>query len=148
MRKKISNIQTGSGDKSYLKIKKSFKSFSPETENKANTLLRYIKRENLLKWNDNFEIIYKNKTIRKSNIISLIKYVVKNILHDEIKKPKGFKIFYKIINKSNLPKFVISNKIQSKIRNTLDISDTENEKTMWRPPGELQNKRKRKKRIS
>ena len=81
---------------------------SPEKSNKAQTLLRYIGKDNNMIWNDGGECEYKGKVIWNSDIEKLITHSLWNDNKTDI---KGLKIFYQALSSLNLPKHLITNKI-------------------------------------
>ena len=106
---------------------------SPEKSNKAQTLLRYIGKDNNMTWNDDGEFEYKVKVIQNSDIKKLIIHTLWNNNNTDI---KGLKIFYQALSSLNLPKHLITNKtgrsIMKKTRRKCDDK--------WRPPGKLYKK--------
>lgn len=106
---------------------------TPEKSNKAQTLLRYIEKDNNMTWNDDGEFEYKGKVIWNSDIKKLIIHTLWNNNKTDI---KGLKIFYQALSSLNLPKHLITNKIgRSIMKETRRKCDDK-----WRPPGKLYKK--------
>lgn len=101
--------------------------------------MKYLNKSKDLSWNDKNEIEYKGKTIKKSNILSLLKHAV----HKTNSKPKGVTYFYKGLAPLSIPTFVIINKLgRVMMKNNLEKDDN-----LWKPPGVPNSKRKRKDKI-
>ena len=94
---------------------------------KAENILSHIVKSKFVSWNKNNELVYKGRTISKSNIIKLLIHVLKKKTKD---KPKGMKQFYKALSKLHMPNFLLVNKIGKSI---IKKSGERN----WRPPGGL-----------
>lgn len=122
------------------KIRKVLKKISPENKDKAQLLLQNIYDFNILKWKESGEIKYKGKIIPRSNIVSLVKNVLNK---NDDSEPPGIKIFYKVLKKINIPKYLINNE---KALGILSTYDSKYDVNTWRPPGELVVKKKKKKK--
>lgn len=115
------------------KLKWMIECLTPEKSNKAQTLLRYIEKDNNMTWNDDGEFEYKGKVIQNSDIKKLIIHTLWNNNKTDI---KGLKIFYQALSSLNLPKHLITNKIgRSIMKETRRKCDDK-----WRPPGKLYKK--------
>lgn len=88
-----------------------------------------MKRSDDIKWNKKGEFQYKDKTVSKSNIMSLIKHAISK----SKSKPKGIKMFYQALSDLNVPKFIVINKLGRVIMKDI-MRKTDDS---WRPPGEL-----------
>ena len=105
---------------------------SPKKRSKGSLLLHYLENSENIQWKENGEVVYKQKVIPNSNIITLITHAIQN----NKSKPVGMKSFYKILAKANIPSKLILNRDGRHImKKTLDERSN-----IWRPPGRL-NKR-------
>ena len=126
------NNQEGSGKIEKLNPTQMFLYLSPKKRSKGSLLLHYLENSENIQWKKNGEVVYKQKVIPNSNIITLITHAIQN----NKSKPVGMKSFYKILAKANIPSKLISNKDGRHImKKTLDERSN-----TWRPPGRL-NKR-------
>ena len=75
---------------------------------KAFSLLRYIVRNYKMKWDSKGTFIYKNKIIPKSNIVHLVLHA---LLPNITAKPPGMMSFYKGLMETNVPEFLVANKL-------------------------------------
>ena len=117
-------------DKQNGKLTKSINKLPSVYRERGLSLLRYMKRDGDIKWNDKGEFQYQDKSVADSNILSLIKHAISN----SKSKPKGIKIFYKAMSKLNVPKFIVVNKMgRAFMKKTAQKKDE-----LWRPPGKLQ----------
>ena len=109
-----------------------FPYMSLKKRNKSLSLLYYLRKNKDIKWNKKGEILYKGKILPETNINHLIKHAMQN----DKSTPHGVKAFYRILEKANIPKKLISNKegrhLMEKVLHEKNIE--------WRPPGRL-NKR-------
>ena len=76
---------------------------SPKKRSKGSLLLHYLEN---IQWKKNGEVVYKQKVIPNSNIITLITHAIQN----NKSKPVGMKSFYKILAKANIPSKLILNR--------------------------------------
>ena len=105
---------------------------TPKKRSKGSLLLHYLENSENIQWKNNGEVVYKQKVIPNSNIITLITHAIQN----NKSKPVGMKSFYKILAKAYIPCKLISNRDSQHImKKTLDERSN-----TWRPPGRL-NKR-------
>ena len=78
----------------YLSLKK---------RSKGSLLLHYLENSENIQWKKNGEVVYKQKVMPNSNIITLITHAIQN----NKSKPVGMKSFYKILAKANIPSKLI-----------------------------------------
>lgn len=126
--------QTQTGGNKWLHMTDIIKQLPPRLLRRGKALLIFIKDRNALKWNKNGEIKNANeKTISRSNIITLIKHAISQ---KNEKKPIGYKTFYALLANSNIPQYLIKNNIGKSVIQNYDFT--------WRPPGVLASNKKRK----
>ena len=99
------NNQEGSGKIEKLNPTQMFLYLSPKKRSKGSLLLHYLENSENIQWKKNGEVVYKQKVIPNSNIITLITHAIQN----NKSKPVGMKSFYKILAKANIPSKLISN---------------------------------------
>ena len=103
----------------------------PSRRERAASLVRYINKGDIISWNKNRSLIYKDKKVPKSNIRELISHAVL----DSAKKVKGIKEFYKGLSELGIPKIFIANnegrQLMKKYR--------KKKEPKFRPPGKLKN---------
>ena len=128
--KKVQNPPQNKTEKQNGKLIKSINKFPRLYRDRGLSLLRYMKRNDDIKWNEKGEFQYQDKTVPKSNILSLMKHAVSN----SKSKPKGVKIFYKVMSRLNVPKFIIVNKMGR----ALMKKSAQKKDDSFRPPGKLQ----------
>ena len=115
------DILVGSG----INVEKVLKKIPDVLKLHAKSLILLIKDKKLFNWNSNGELVFNDKTIKCSNIISLLTHA---LTHHK-KKPIGYKYFYSMLKKVTIAHFLIQKNLKKYTR------DTENKE--WRPPGTL-----------
>lgn len=123
-------IQQGLGKDKSL-VKQLSKYLPPSRRERGTSLVRYIGKNNVLSWNKDWKLIYKNNIIPDSDIRKLIRHAVL----DSDKQLKGMKTFYKGLSEMDIPKIMIANK---KGRQLFKKYKTEKH-SQFRPPGNLEN---------
>ena len=128
---KVKN-QEGSGKIEKLNPTQMFLYLSLKKRSKGSLLLHYLENSENIQWKKNGEVVYKQKVIPNSNIITLITHAIQN----NKSKPVGMKSFYKILAKANIrSKLILNRDGQYIMKKPLDERSN-----TWRPPGRL-NKR-------
>lgn len=128
--KKVQNPPQKKTQKQDVKLIKSINKLPSRYKDRGLSLLRYMKRNDDIKWNEKGEFQYQNKTIPKSDIFSLIKHAISK----SKSKPKGIKTFYKVLHKLNIPNFIVVNKMGKVIKENVQKKSDD----LWRPPGKLE----------
>ena len=120
------------------RIRQVVKKIPEENKDKAMLLLQHITDYNILKWNKDNIIKYKNKIIPKSDIVQLIKHALSN---NDVSKPVGIEKFYNMLNQIDIPEYLIRNK--NALNKYNDSVSKRSNANLWRPPGELVSKKKK-----
>ena len=131
---KVSNTQKTviKKTKKLTKLDQMIRSLSPAKRGRAYSLVRYIKKNDDISWNEKGEFQYKKRVIPHSNMSRLIYHAIRN----SKSKPTGMKPFYQALSPMNIPKYIIVNKEGRQIMNKVaSIKDNS-----WRPPGKLNKK--------
>lgn len=80
----------------------------PTLQRKARGLINHLKQLAKLKWNEKGEMIYKDQTIRGSNVIDLINDTLR--ARKSTRSPRGWDVFTEVLKESNVPRELIGNK--------------------------------------
>lgn len=116
---------TQNGSTKKLKMSNEQSGGNSEISN-VKTLLKALKKKTAINWNKKGELIVKGKIIKGSNINELI-------MHSNSKSnyttPKGYKIFYQVLGRNNVPQRLINSREGKRIMSQYN--------TTWRPPGIL-----------
>ena len=129
-KEEIENNQKGQGSKIIYddiitsKIPKTLKKY-------ALSLLIFLKDKKIITNNSEGEIKLKKRLLTKSNLTALIFHALTNTL----KKPYGYKLFYRELRKFKIPNFL-------KEKNNLKKYTSDKMNDEWRPPGKLYKKKK------
>ena len=132
----VIQVQKGLGMKKMI-MKQLSKYLPPSRRERGASLVRYITKNNIVSWNKDWSLIYKDKTIPHSDIRKLIRHAVL----DSDKEPTGMKVFYKGLSQLDVPKIIIANKTG---RHLMKKYKTE-KVSEFRPPGKLDTLSKKKK---
>ena len=131
---KVSNPQKPPTKKAQkiTKLDQMIRSLSPVKRGRAYSLVRYMKKNEDITWNQKGELQYKNRVVPNSSMSRLVYHAIRN----SKSKPPGMKLFYKVLAPMKIPKYIIVNKEGRQIMNKVtSIKDNS-----WRPPGKLDKK--------
>lgn len=86
--------------------------FSKKFRVKAVKLLKLLKESDKIGYNELMEMVYENKPVKHSNIVTLIEHALSRYNSSH---PKGIRRFYKLLNEIGVPNTLVKNKMGRKL---------------------------------